>query len=472
MGQHERGFLAFRYSAIGDLTSSSGLTKAKDSITDLKKKSSKINQHVQTLKNECSALCENLELRHEEAEQLENYCNLLEESCRKVKSVEEAEIKTNAMKQNYSTLEEKLHYLYREVQEHFGKREKQLQDLEQRVTASIAKHTAEASLGQAGLQGAGARTETTQQSDLNKDIATLLISIRGLQLTMEMDAQKLRSGKEVAVLGTQQMKEIVAALAEIRDSIVQLHAKYEREILSHKNEHMTVFHTSTRFDSFLSQWERTQKEQRHMMENIQELQANMDGIYSLVKRISSSYGQTRSELDAFWQMKPLLEEVSRHLTIMRIQDTTEISAPRNSSFNINTIKQVIDQALSPLLEEMKSCNQHNTCTNCQSMQKKILDLEGQMAEEHRQAVVLCSDLRLVQDDAITLQNMLLSDRMKNEAKPVLDNITIKICSLQEQLSKLCLNKYSPLLEASNTISPGPCSCLERNDQCDDDTTKE
>ncbi|MEE6482678.1 hypothetical protein FKM82_013315 [Ascaphus truei] len=265
-----------------DLTSSSGLTKAKDSITDLKKKSSKINQHVQTLKNECSALCENLELRHEEAEQLENYCNLLEESCRKVNtSVEEAEIKTNAMKQNYITLEEKLHYLYREVQEHFGKREKQLQDLEQRVTASIAKHSAEASLGQAGLQGAGARTETTQQSDLNKDIATLLISIRGLQLTMEMDAQKLRSGKEVAVLGTQQMKEILAALAEIRDSIVQLHAKYEQEIMSHKNEHMTVFHTSTRFDSFLSQWERTQKEQRHMMENIQELQANMDGIYSL-----------------------------------------------------------------------------------------------------------------------------------------------------------------------------------------------
>ncbi|MEE6482686.1 hypothetical protein FKM82_013318, partial [Ascaphus truei] len=33
-----------------DLTSSSGLTKAKDSITNLKKKSAKINQHVQTLK--------------------------------------------------------------------------------------------------------------------------------------------------------------------------------------------------------------------------------------------------------------------------------------------------------------------------------------------------------------------------------------------------------------------------------------
>nr|XP_020742583.1 testis-specific serine kinase substrate-like isoform X4 [Odocoileus virginianus texanus] len=56
----------------------SGLVRAKDSITSLKEKTTRVNQHVQTL----------------------------QENCRKVtRSVEDAEIKTNVLKQNSALLE-------------------------------------------------------------------------------------------------------------------------------------------------------------------------------------------------------------------------------------------------------------------------------------------------------------------------------------------------------------------------------
>nr|XP_020742582.1 testis-specific serine kinase substrate-like isoform X3 [Odocoileus virginianus texanus] len=93
----------------------SGLVRAKDSITSLKEKTTRVNQHVQTLQSECSVLSENLERRRQEAEELEGYCSqlkgpcpgiLTQENCRKVtRSVEDAEIKTNVLKQNSALLE-------------------------------------------------------------------------------------------------------------------------------------------------------------------------------------------------------------------------------------------------------------------------------------------------------------------------------------------------------------------------------
>lgn len=59
----------------------SGLVRAKDSITSLKEKTTRVNQHVQTLQSECSVLSENLERRRQEAEELEGYCSQLKVSC-------------------------------------------------------------------------------------------------------------------------------------------------------------------------------------------------------------------------------------------------------------------------------------------------------------------------------------------------------------------------------------------------------
>ncbi|KAF7239640.1 Testis-specific serine kinase substrate, partial [Varanus komodoensis] len=57
--------------------SNSGLLRAKDSITSLKERTSKVNRHVQNLQSECTVLCENLERRRQEAEDLEEYCSKL-----------------------------------------------------------------------------------------------------------------------------------------------------------------------------------------------------------------------------------------------------------------------------------------------------------------------------------------------------------------------------------------------------------
>ncbi|XP_048372412.1 testis-specific serine kinase substrate [Sphaerodactylus townsendi] len=97
--------------------SNSGLLRAKDSITSLKERTSKVNRHVQNLQSECTVLCENLAWRRQEAKNLVEYCTQLKERCRKVtKSVEDTEVKTNVLKKNSALLEEKLCFLQRQVQ--------------------------------------------------------------------------------------------------------------------------------------------------------------------------------------------------------------------------------------------------------------------------------------------------------------------------------------------------------------------
>ncbi|XP_050783668.1 testis-specific serine kinase substrate isoform X3 [Gopherus flavomarginatus] len=114
----------------------SGLVRAKDSVTSLKERASRVNRRVQSLQSECSMLCDNLERRRREAEDLEKYCTQLQESCHKVsQSVEDAEIKTNALKKSSVLLEEKLRTLQQQAQggELSG------QEPEQRAATEIAK---------------------------------------------------------------------------------------------------------------------------------------------------------------------------------------------------------------------------------------------------------------------------------------------------------------------------------------------
>ncbi|KAM7134434.1 LOW QUALITY PROTEIN: testis-specific serine kinase substrate [Macrochelys suwanniensis] len=119
----------------------SGLVRAKDSVTSLKERASRVNRRVQSLQSECSMLCDNLERRRREAEDLEEYCTQLQESCRKVsQSVEDAEIKTNALKKSSVLLEEKLRTLQQQAQggELGG------QEPEQRAASEISKHSRDA----------------------------------------------------------------------------------------------------------------------------------------------------------------------------------------------------------------------------------------------------------------------------------------------------------------------------------------
>ncbi|XP_075771958.1 testis-specific serine kinase substrate isoform X4 [Pelodiscus sinensis] len=120
----------------------SGLVRAKDSVTSLKERASRVNRRVQSLQSECSMLCDTLERRRREAEDLEEYCTQLQESCRKVsQSVEDTEIKTNALKKSSVLLEEKLRMLQRQAQG--GELGGQGQEPEQQVAAGIPTRSAE-----------------------------------------------------------------------------------------------------------------------------------------------------------------------------------------------------------------------------------------------------------------------------------------------------------------------------------------
>lgn len=67
---------------------------------------------------------------------------VLQENCRKVtRSVEDAEIKTNVLKQNSALLEEKLRYLQQQLQDETPRRqEAELQELEQKLEAGLSRH--------------------------------------------------------------------------------------------------------------------------------------------------------------------------------------------------------------------------------------------------------------------------------------------------------------------------------------------
>ncbi|KAK9397072.1 testis-specific serine kinase substrate [Crotalus adamanteus] len=108
--------------------SNSGLLRAKDSITSLKERTSKVNHHLQNL----------------------------QESCRKVtKSVEDAEIKTSVLEENSALLEEKLRNLQQQVQ---------VEDFRWKCMLELAQKEALRLLAQLGvrLEGVLPQRERTQ----------------------------------------------------------------------------------------------------------------------------------------------------------------------------------------------------------------------------------------------------------------------------------------------------------------------
>ncbi|XP_075771955.1 testis-specific serine kinase substrate isoform X2 [Pelodiscus sinensis] len=146
----------------------SGLVRAKDSVTSLKERASRVNRRVQSL----------------------------QESCRKVsQSVEDTEIKTNALKKSSVLLEEKLRMLQRQAQG--GELGGQGQEPEQQVAAGIPTRSAEEAGGSptdaAGRQqgalgigpegrGTGAALEESSASHTAQALSQLRADIEGLRL--------------------------------------------------------------------------------------------------------------------------------------------------------------------------------------------------------------------------------------------------------------------------------------------------
>ncbi|XP_044786829.1 testis-specific serine kinase substrate isoform X6 [Bubalus bubalis] len=387
----------------------SGLVRAKDSITSLKEKTTRVNQHMQTLQSECSVLSENLERRRQEAEELEGYCSQLKENCRKVtRSVEDAEIKTNVLKQNSALLEEKLRYLQQQLQDETPRRqEAELQELEQKLEAGLSRHGLGPATQPPGCSGPSGSPDEPPRP-------------RGL--APGGWGMGPRAG-EGPIVSEQELQKVSAGLEELR-----------------------------------------------------------------VERSAVSVASLRSELEGLGPVKPILEELGRQFQSSRrvsdlsmnldrgAQGSFTRCASQGQQLSTESLQQLLERALTPLVDEVKQRGLAPACPSCQRLHKKILvprtmghhgpvcdqgrgrgapgtrillELERQALAKHVRAEALSSTLRLAQDEALRAKNLLLTDKMKPEEKvAALDYLHLKMCSLHDQLSNL------PLEGSTGTMGGG------------------
>ncbi|XP_030705777.1 testis-specific serine kinase substrate [Globicephala melas] len=409
----------------------SGLVHAKDSITSLKEKTTRVNQHVHTLQSECSVLSENLERRRQEAEELEGYCSQLKENCRKVtRSVEDAEIKTNVLKQNSALLEEKLRYL--QMQDETPRRqEAELQGLE----AGLSRH----GLGLA-----------TQPPGCSSPPGSPDGSPRRRGLAPGGWGMGPRAG-EGPIVSEQELQKVSAYLEELRREVSSLTARWHQEEGAVQEALRLLGGLGGRIDSFLGQWERAQREQAQAARGLQELRGRTEELCTMVERSAVSVASLRSELEALSPVKPILEELGRHFQSSRRGSDLSMNldrAPQGScarcasqgqQLSTEFLQQLLERALTPLVDEVKQKGLVPACPSCQRLHKKILELERQALAKHVRAEALSSTLRLAQDEALRAKNLLLTDKMKPEEKvAALDYLHLKMCSLHDQLSNLPL----------------------------------
>ncbi|XP_061245060.1 testis-specific serine kinase substrate isoform X6 [Bos javanicus] len=283
----------------------SGLVRAKDSITSLKEKTTRVNQHVQTLQSECSVLSENLEKRRQEAEELEGYCSQLKENCRKVtRSVEDAEIKTNVLKQNSALLEEKLRYLQQQLQDETPRRqEAELQELEQKLEAGLSRHGLGPATQPPGCSGPPGSPDEPPRP-------------RGL--APGGWGMGPRAG-EGPIVSEQELQKVSAGLEELR-----------------------------------------------------------------VERSAVSVASLRSELEGLGPVKPILEELGRQFQSSRrvsdlsmnldrgAQGSCTRCASQGQQLSTESLQQLLERALTPLVDEVKQRGLAPACPSCQRLHKKIL----------------------------------------------------------------------------------------------------
>uniref|UniRef100_A0A8C6QMY4 Testis-specific serine kinase substrate n=1 Tax=Nannospalax galili TaxID=1026970 RepID=A0A8C6QMY4_NANGA len=399
----------------------SGLVRAKDSITSLKEKTTRVNQHVQTLqfssltvyltpppppfmvKSECSVLSENLERRRQEAEELEGYC------CH---------------------LKEKLRYLQQQLQDETPRRqEAELQELEQKLEAGLSRH----GLGPAAAnQGCSGPPGSPEEPPRPRSLAA-----NGWGM-----APRTTEGPS---LSEQELQKVSAGLEELRREVSLLTARWHQEEGAVQEALRLLGGLGGRLDGFLGQWEQAQREQAQSARGLQELRGRADELCTMVERSSVSVASLRSELEALGPVKPILEELGRQLQnsqrgtdhILNLNRSSQGPCARCASqgqqLSTESLQQLLERTLTPLVDEVKQKGQAPACPSCQQLHKKILELERQALAKHIRAEALSSTLRLAQDEALRAKNLLLTDKMKPEEKvATLDYMHLKMCSLHDQ----------------------------------------
>ncbi|XP_058563217.1 testis-specific serine kinase substrate isoform X5 [Neofelis nebulosa] len=343
----------------------SGLVRAKDSITSLKEKTTRVNQHVQTLQSECSVLSENLERRRQEADELEGYCSQLKVT----QSVEDAEIKTNVLKQNSALLEEKLRYLQQQLQNETPRRqEAELQELQQKLEAGLSR------------QGLGPPAQPPGSSgppgSPNEPPRPRSMASGGWGMGP-------RAG-EGPVVSEQELQKVSAGLEELRREVSSLTARWHQEEGAVQEALRLLGGLGGRLDGFLGQWERAQREQAQTARGLQELRGRADELCTLVERSAVSVASLRSELEGLGPMKPILEELGRQFRSSRRgsdlsmtldrppQGSCARCASQGQQLSTESLQQLLERALTPLVDEVKQRGLAPACPSCQRLHKKIL----------------------------------------------------------------------------------------------------
>ncbi|XP_034356273.1 testis-specific serine kinase substrate isoform X12 [Arvicanthis niloticus] len=404
----------------------SGLVRAKDSITSLKEKTTRVNQHVQTLQSECSVLSENLERRRQEAEELEGYC---------------------------SQLKEKLRYLQQQLQDETPRRqEAELQELEQKLEAGLSRHGLSPATPIQGCSGPPGSPEEPPRP-------------RGLSSSGW--GMAIRAG-EGPSLSEQELQKVSTGLEELRREVSSLAARWHQEEGAVQEALRLLGGLGGRLDGFLGQWERAQREQAQSARGLQELRGRADELCTMVERSAVSVASLRSELEALGPVKPILEELGRQLQNSRrgadhvlnldrsAQGPCARCASQGQQLSTESLQQLLERALTPLVDEVKQKGLAPACPSCQRLHKKILELERQALAKHVRAEALSSTLRLAQDEAVRAKNLLLTDKMKPEEKvATLDYMHLKMCSLHDQLSHLPLEGSTGAMGGGSTGGAPP-----------------
>ncbi|XP_004767326.1 testis-specific serine kinase substrate isoform X6 [Mustela erminea] len=320
----------------------SGLVRAKDSITSLKEKTTRVNQHVQTLQSECSVLSENLERRRQEAEELEGYC---------------------------SQLKEKLRFLQQQLQDETPRRqEAELQELEQKLDAGLSRHGLGPVAPSPGCSGPPGSPDEPP---------------RPRSMAPGGWGMGPRAG-EGPIISEQELQKFSAGLEELRREVSSLTARWHQEEGAVQEALRLLGGLGGRLDGFLGQWERAQREQAQAARGLQELRGRADELCTMVERSAVSVASLRSDLEGLGPVKPILEELGRQFQSSRRgsdlsmnldrppQGSCARCASQGSQLSSESLQQLLERALTPLVDEVKQRGLAPACPSCQRLHKKIL----------------------------------------------------------------------------------------------------
>uniref|UniRef100_A0A8C0LJ52 Testis specific serine kinase substrate n=1 Tax=Canis lupus dingo TaxID=286419 RepID=A0A8C0LJ52_CANLU len=342
--------------------------------------------------------------------------------------------------------QEKLRYLQQQLQDETPRRqEAELQELEQKLEAGLSRHGLGPTAQSPGCSGTPGSPDEPP---------------RPRSMAPGGWGMGPRAG-EGPIISEQEMQKVSAGLEDLRREVSSLTARWHQEEGAVQEALRLLGGLGGRLDGFLGQWERAQREQAQTARGLQELRGRADELCTMVERSAVSVASLRSDLEGLGPVKPILEELGRQLQSSRrgsdlsmnldrlSQGSCVRCASQGQQLSTESLQQLLERALTPLVDEVKQKGLAPACPSCQRLHKKILELERQALAKHVRAEALSSTLRLAQDEALRAKNLLLTDKMKPEEKvAALDYLHLKMCSLHDQLSNL------PLEGSTGTMGGG------------------